>query len=326
MRELGGMRRLVDDDVKSRLRKIDQRGLARRMVDSLDELTSRKTSTEIPEVLDRLEVQFDPAVEAKRKQAAKSGGKNFAGLPPRPLDVLLATNMISVGVDVNRLGLMVVGGQPKTTAEYIQATSRVGRQFPGVVCTVFNWSRPRDLSHYETFEHYHGTFYKHVEALSVTPFAPGAMTRGLTALLVSCVRQQGTEFNKNEAAQRIDRQHPAVQAAVELIARRAHLVGNGAAVEQQVRAELNDRLDQWLAEAAKSAGGRVLAYDEKKDGVTVGLLNRPSLDAWNDFTCLNSLREVEPTAGLVLDDGGMDDDPNFTADVSEDTDEEGDDE
>jgi hypothetical protein len=233
--------------------------------------------------------------------------------------VLLATNMVSVGVDVNRLGLMVVGGQPKTTAEYIQATSRVGRKFPGVVCTVYNWTRPRDLSHYETFEHYHATFYKHVEALSVTPFAPGAISRGLTALLVSCVRHQGTEFNANDRAQRIDRQHPSVQAAVELIARRAHLVGSGAAVEQQVRAELNDRLDQWLAEAQKAAGGRVLAYDEKKDGVTVGLLNRPSLDGWNDFTCLNSLREVEPTAGLILDDGGMDDDPTFTAAVSEDT-------
>jgi hypothetical protein len=318
MRELGGMRRLVDDDVKSRLRKMDQRGLARRVMDSLDELTSRKGSTEIPEVLDRLEVQFDPAVEAKRKQLAKT--RQFKDLPPRPLDVLLATNMVSVGVDVNRLGLMVVGGQPKTTAEYIQATSRVGRKFPGVVCTVFNWSRPRDLSHYETFEHYHATFYKHVEALSVTPFAPGAISRGLTALLVSCLRHQGTEFNKNESAQRLDRQHPSVQAAVELIARRAHLVGNGPAVEQQVRAELQERLDEWLAEAQKIAGGRVLAYDEKKDGVTVGLLHRPSLEPWNDFTCLNSLREVEPTAGLILEDGGMDDDPTFAAAVSEDTD------
>ncbi len=69
---------------------------------------------------------------------------------------------------------MVVAGQPKSTAEYIQATSRVGRTDPGLVFTVFNWARPRDLSHYETFGHFHATFYRHVEALSVTrsPTAP----------------------------------------------------------------------------------------------------------------------------------------------------------
>src|SRR5712691_467550 len=174
----------------------------------------------------------------------------------RPLDVLLATNMVSVGVDVPRLGLMVVAGQPKTTAEYIQATSRVGRQFPGLVVTVYNWTRPRDLSHYETFEYYHATFYKHVEALSVTPFSLGALSRGLTALLVACVRLQGTEFNANTRASRIDRTHPVVQAAMDLIAQRAHLVGHSEEIVHLVRTELNERLDQWLAEAHKTTGGR----------------------------------------------------------------------
>jgi hypothetical protein len=140
-------------------------------------------------------------------------------------------------------------------------------------------------------------------------------------------RHQGTEFNSNDRAQRLDRQHPCVQAAIDLIARRAHLIGNGAAVEQQVRAELQERLDAWLSEAQKTAGGRVLAYDEKKDGVTVGLLHRPGLEPWDDFTCLNSLRDVEPTASLILDDGGLDEEPGFTTAVSVDADgEEGDDE
>jgi hypothetical protein len=319
MRELGGMRRLVDDDVQTRLKKMDQRGLAVRLLGSVDELTSRKDSTDIPDVLDHLEVAFDPQTEAKRKEMQKKG--QIKDMPKRPLDVLLATNMVSVGVDVQRLGLMVVAGQPKATAEYIQATSRVGRKYPGLVFTAYNWTRPRDLSHYERFEHYHATFYNHVEALSVTPFASGALSRGLTALLVSCVRLQGTEFNANKKASRIDRNHPYVKEAVKTILRRAELVGAGdAQFVSNLKSELDERLDQWLAEAQRTAGGRVLGYDEERDGITIGLLNRPGLDPWDDFTCLNSLREVEPNVGLIFHDGGLDADPSFVAAVAEDED------
>ncbi len=301
LRELGGMRRLVDDDVRSRLLRMDRRGLARRTLfyDRVDELTSRKSSGDIPRLLDLMELQFDPAAEERRK-------KREPNAPERPLDVLLATNMVSVGVDVKRLGLMVVGGQPKATAEYIQATSRVGRSFPGIVCTVYNWARPRDLSHYETFEQYHATFYKHVEALSVTPFSPGALARGLTALLVSCVRLAGGDYNPNQSAGQLDRNHAFVQAAIATIARRAGLVGNGTKVQKQVEAELKQRIDLWLAEAQKSSGGRTLGYQDGRDGVTVGLLRKPGLERWDEFTCLNSLRDVEPTVGLILAGGGLD--------------------
>ena len=92
---------------------------------------------------------------------------------------------------------MVVNGQPKGTAEYIQATSRVGPLVPGLVCTVLTWARPRDLSHYETFEHYHATFYKHVEAQSVTPFSPRAMDRGLTGTMLSLMRLSDDALNPN---------------------------------------------------------------------------------------------------------------------------------
>src|ERR1700740_884657 len=105
--------------------------------------------------------------------------------------------MLSVGVDVNRLGLMVVNGQPKGTAEYIQATSRVGRSSPGLVCTVLTWARPRDLSP-------HATFYKHVEAQSVTPFSPRAMDRGLTGTLLSVMRLDNATFNPNPGAGALD--------------------------------------------------------------------------------------------------------------------------
>lgn len=123
LRELGDMKRAVDDSVSTRLRRMARGhhagrapGLASRLLSIYDvaELTSRLSATELPAILDHLEMIFDPVAEAaRRRQPDGSSGK-------APIDVLLATNMISVGVDVARLGLMVVAGQPKNTAEYIQ--------------------------------------------------------------------------------------------------------------------------------------------------------------------------------------------------------------
>jgi hypothetical protein len=276
----------------------------------LAELTSRMRSEEIPQILDKLEAVFDPEAEELRKQAFEK--KDYKNVPKKPLDVLLATNMISVGVDVSRLGLMVVAGQPKATAEYIQATSRVGRAFPGLVCTVFNWARPQDMSHYETFEHYHSTFYKHVEPLSVTPFSPGSLQRGLAGLLVSMVRLRGTEFNPNDAASRITTSNPYVQEAIETIARRAELIGlNSTSDGDFCREQLLKKADLWQSQAQNTSGGRTLTYREpfgegSKKGTTVSLLNSPGLERWEEFTCLNSLREVEPPVKFILSDGGLD--------------------
>ena len=311
MRELGGMRRLVDDDVRIRLGKMDRRGLAKRLRINLEELTSRRDSTEIPEILDRLETTFDPQKDAeiKAKRNTKGNAKQTIN-QLEPLDVLLATNMISVGVDVKRLGIMAVTGQPKNTAEYIQATSRVGRTYPGLVLTVYNWARPRDLSHYERFEHYHATFYQHVEALSLTPFAPRAIDKGLAALFVTLVRLAGKEFNGNDQAGRIERHHPYIKAAIETICDRAGLVGD-AETQKMVKQALEAKLDIWLSKAQNIQGGGILKYQiEKRDGLTIELLKSAGRETWQDFTCLNSLRNVEPTVGLILQDQVPDDDIN----------------
>ena len=296
IRELGGMRRLVEDDIRQRLRKISIRGLADRALRAPEELTSRKSSSDIPQILDRLEIEFDPADDAKRKKDRKAGKRNYK-LPP--YDVVLATNMVSVGVDVKRLGLMVVGGQPKTTAEYIQATSRVGRHHPGIVCAVYNWARPRDLSHYERFEHYHATFYERVESLSVTPFAPRAVDRGLSALFVSMIRLLGSDLNDNARAVDITRNHEFVTRAIDTISKRAANVLMDQNAGTEIRAQLMNRLDEWLARASASGGGQ-LGYRGKRDGTTVPLMEQPSEARWDTFTCLNSLRDVEPTSNFIL--------------------------
>jgi len=301
MRDLGGLRRVLDDAIRTRLRHMEKRGLTNRNLDtySIAELTSRIGATDIPEILDRLGATFDPLRDEERKKRRKAGEKVAAS--SYPIDTLLATNMISVGVDVPRLGMMVVAGQPKYTSEYIQATSRIGRRYPGLVVTVYNWARPRDLSHYERFEHYHSTLYQQVEALSVTPFSPRAIDRGLTALLVSFLRLYGFDFNSNESAELLTRDHPAVKLAIDEICRRAGLVTGSNQIEQDVRKELKIRIDLWLARVAKlAAGGSKLGYKSKGDGRTLALLENPNKQIRDIFTCLNSLRDVEPSVNLVL--------------------------
>lgn len=300
LRELGGMRRLVDDDIRARLRNAYERGFSRRFLNPpfVEELTSRKQAGDIPRLLDWLEADFDPVKQATRKARAKEGPvKHRDGRFDKPLDILLATNMISVGVDVQRLGLMLVTGQPKNTAEYIQATSRVGRRNPGLVCTVFNWARPRDLSHYERFVHYHATFYQHVEALSVTPFASGALDRGLAGVVVALIRLLTDEYNANLRAQDLDKSRPIVQEAIEAIVRRVEEI-EGKSLAASVRKEIDGKLDRWLKQA--QGQGYRLGYREGRDGTTKGLLRTPGEGGWQAFTTLHSLRDVEPTVGLIL--------------------------
>ncbi|MFJ1731266.1 DISARM system helicase DrmA [Streptomyces sp. NPDC088254] len=283
LRDLGGMRRLVEDDVSARLLRADRRGLAARRIGEPAELTSRMASDAIPDILEKLDISF---------------GRRPKG-SPRPIDVLLATNMIAVGVDVSRLGVMVVNNQPKSTAEYIQATSRVGRRAPGLVFTVLNWARPRDLSHYETFESFHATIYQHVEALSVTPFADRAVDRGLTGVLASLVRNLKPDYNPNRGAQWVDRRGEVVSHAVRSLELRARDVLDDRHVVDEVRTRLDARLDYW--EQKRRAPGAVLGYRAaRRQGDVAPLLLEPDSGPWRLMTCPTSLREVEPPIRLIF--------------------------
>ncbi|WP_081503952.1 DISARM system helicase DrmA [Alicyclobacillus hesperidum] len=300
LRELGGMRRLAEDDVQTRCYRVQMSNVARpglhqRSIRTVDELTSRVSNKDIPKKLDQLEVKFKDSWEKGETRA---------------IDIVLATNMLSVGVDVNRLGLMVVNGQPKSTAEYIQATSRVGRSFPGLVCAVLTWSRPRDLSHYETFEHYHATFYKHVEAQSVTPFAPRALDRGLTGTMVSCLRMYDDTLNPNEGAQLLNSTtKPEVEKVKHAISERAWKVKGKAAKEDAVTM-ISARIDRWVKEALKP--GRRLGYEmHHGQGDMAALLKKPGVLAWDEFTVPMSMREVEPGVQLVMDVRILQDPPKW---------------
>jgi hypothetical protein len=187
LRELGHAATLIRADIREHLNAVwDRLNIRKPAKDSNNpdlrrfinrdlELTSRIQSSEITNVLQQL---FNPYPGTDER---------------RPVDVCLATNMIQVGLDVPRLGLMTVVGQPKTTSEYIQATSRVGRDAkgPGLVVTVFNPGKPRDRSHFEHFRSYHQSIYRWVEPTSVTPFAVPVRERALHAQLVTLARYWG---------------------------------------------------------------------------------------------------------------------------------------
>ena len=291
LRELGGMRRLVEDDVQSRLFGGGGREGRGRLI--LEELTSRKSASDIPQVLDQLGVaRSSQDVRKQRKEGE-----------PMSIDVLLATNMISVGVDVPRLGAMVVAGQPKSTSEYIQASSRIGRRHPGLVLAVYNWARPRDLSHYETFCHYHRTLYRQVEAFSVTPFAPRALDRGLTGVLASLLRLGGPEWNPNRAAGLVDPADAKASRARDAICARAdgQIVHHAArALEQRIEV----LLDAWKSEA--SVGQRTLVYHARgKSDTDVSLLQEPGIEGWTAWTVPTSMRNVETAVPLKLRPDGI---------------------
>jgi hypothetical protein len=299
LRELGGALRLIEDDVPGRIRVLHRRdGTAwpLRTLYEREELTSNKRAEEVPKIIDKLERRFT-------SDRPESGAY--------PVDTILASNMISVGIDIDRLGLMVVNGQPKTTAEYIQATSRIGRQAPGLVVTVYNWTRPRDISHYERFRSYHGAAYRYVEATSVTPFSPRARDKGLEGVLTSVVRLGDNGLSGEQDAGMFDRSDSRVAEMVDLIAQRAGAVSDTADAEPQTREEIQADLDRWAAVAVRDK----LSYSRRGLGGKKGREAKPDrrylLDSQESrvkegtFEAPGSLREVESEVHVYLINGEL---------------------
>lgn len=187
IKELGKCTTLVEDDVKDAIRRIGMRKkIDYRKIGSPDELTSRISTTDLNITLDKLE----HTVYSERNIQNKIYASN----------VLLATNMISVGIDVSRLNVMLMVGQPKLTSEYIQASSRVGREFPGVAFVLYDGSKSRDRSHYEQFKPYHESFYKFVEPTSATPFSEPARDRALHAVVITILRYLNPDLSSENSA------------------------------------------------------------------------------------------------------------------------------
>jgi hypothetical protein len=309
LRELGGMRRLVEDEIHGSVRELAKHHpedwvgphpwfANRRISNEPIELTSRESTPAIAEHKESLRRHF-------HKEA--------------PIDVCLASNMISVGVDIDRLGLMVIAGQPKTTSEYIQASSRVGRQehWPGLVVTVFNLHKPRDRSHYEHFASYHESFYRNVESQSLTPFSGPAVDRGFAGTIVGMTRLGEVAMTHPKAVVELRRYRKVAESFVRALAERArrHTAEEGT---DQLAKDLYDRglalLDSWdhiLKEAAAGAGTRFYSrFDELKEGTKpllhmIGDTANVTDEHERKFHAPTSMRDVEASVHIWVDRGAL---------------------
>jgi Helicase conserved C-terminal domain len=324
IRELAGMSRYMNDDIQTTLAKrrpwsplpsrygTDYGDL------NVAELTSRVSSADITVTLDEMAVsfrhEFDSAAGKKERRALRAAKKPVPERDLSPYDAVLATSMLQVGVDVTRLGLMMVVGQPKNTAEYIQASSRVGRDpgRPGLVITLGNWARPRDLAHFEQFRHYHETFYSKVEALSVTPFSVTSLDRGLDGVLVSAARVlQATVpggLSPERAAGRVADQHDFVSHLINRLVDRIKIASDEDCAER-ARQRLVNALDQWSGQRKHLADFRKsLVYEKVTDDTRYGALMMSAENAkagtggMDDppFVVANSMREVQPEINLLV--------------------------
>ncbi len=285
LRELGHALVLMQDDVPVSIRQIAaRRAEAPRKLEVPAELTSRVRAYEIRDMLDRL----------------KKGPNDSEAV-----DLLLASNMISVGMDIPRLGIMVVNAQPKTLSEYIQATSRVGRgNVPGLVVTMYNSMRARDRSHYESFDTWHRSLYRDIEATSVTPFASRAQDKALHAVLVALVRHTIQGMERRPVLD--DTRRSQVEAIAAIIEERVARVDPGERVK--VSQKLKRLIDQWasrqdlqrywddygrstslLMSAEQFAAKADVDADLDREGARRALWPTP-----------NSMREVEAGAPFIL--------------------------
>lgn len=298
LKDLGKCSTLVDDDVKDFMKRMAYRtGTAKdaRVITSADELTSRVSTTQLNETLDKLEklTYSKENIENKRW----------------PSNILLATNMISVGIDVARLNVMLLVGQPKLTSEYIQASSRVGRSYPGVAFVMYDGSKSRDRSHYEQFVGYHESFYKHVEPTGVTPFSKPARDRALHAIIIAILRQLLPELTPENAAGKFTRSkyQKEINSIVEYIVDRNNDIINkvnpGADTEEkEIREEINTFLENWetLEEGYEDdhffyGEKYMIAHPEEGNARLMKVYNSNKND--HAFDTMTSMRNVDISVG-----------------------------
>jgi len=280
-RELGKSMTKSKDDIPKRVRIIASDEKNMRNLANVEELSGSRPASEIPQVLSKLEKKFDEGA----------------------IDILPCTNMISVGVDVSRLGLMIVFGQPKTTSEYIQASSRVGRSDkypPGIVVTLYSPYKPRDRSHYENFNAYHKKLYRAVEPTSVTPYAYPSRIRSLHAALVIVMRH-AAGLGDDDKAQDFDPSRPKIKEIIQTLEERMCVAEPEE--EEAIKEHIQNLVEKWFKKTRTPEGEKYkpLYYDGGRQFKL--LLSRYDQRNAEGWSTLNSMRNIDLEAIIKVQGG-----------------------
>lgn len=288
LKEIGRFSNKINSELKRVVEQIQVRLLDNNYPNNLNhyylaqrslELTSRIPNEKIKRNLDKLDTQFTGDIKQRKA-----------------IDLVLATNMISVGLDVGRLGIIVMNGMPPNTAEYIQASSRVARKNEGLVFTLYDPFNSRDLSYYEDFVQFHKTFYKQVEPLSVTPFAENALDKMLFTLIVAYFRHSTPYTSNNMANALLDD-----KVKTELRNNLIQLFQNHQFAQddlQLITEKIDDILRDWRTKAEDLEDLKYYWRDRPKESLIVPIQEKKNDD--ETLTAMQSMRSVEPSAEILI--------------------------
>lgn len=305
LKDLGQCESLVADDIKNSIYQFSKRLQTeqRRIIYRLRELTSRVKTNKLNQVFKELEEVKYHSDDSKKAY---------------PVDIVLSSNMLSVGVDIARLNILLMVNQPKLNSEYIQATSRVGRAYPGLVFTLYNQGRNRDQSYYEQFKTFHESFYRFVEPTGATPFSKPARDRALHAVLIAMMRNIPALAKDSDAgAFRLNDYHDAMEKISEFIVERVRGIRSRSSqvhddipdIKQEIHAFFEDwdrkaRMAESKSEYLVYGNCRLVdnqSNSEKNPNRLMKPYNQKSIDEMMPWETLTSMRNIDSEVpGRVL--------------------------
>jgi len=283
LKDVGKTYNKVNDEIVSELKRLHERnnldklqyGFNTWLMGKTRELTSRIESTKIKSYLNELDTNF---------KAIRENQDSFRKLENDTVSLVLASNMLSVGIDVSRLNVMLMNGQPKNIAEYIQASSRVARKFEGLVVNLLDANRAREKSYFENYIPFHNAYYKFVEPLTVTPFTFITFEKVLNSLFVCFVRHiEG--LKKNKDAHKFETKH-----SEKFISFMREYLPDNKFEDLEIENDINDLSEKWLEKIkTKNQLSEELTYKN-------GLIEKSQELISNDelsFALMNSMREID---------------------------------